>query len=575
MSTIEVARDDAADERAPADQDQRRRPRPVSRRSLLGVLGATATLAACADLPDLGTVTEPGGTPSKGDGGGSTPGGKTDPPADPNGMGTPPRQPMMPVAAGPMPTVKAEDEVVHLLSRATFGVTAAEVARAREMSAGAWLAEQLSDGLDDGGIEGQLANQYPDLRKTAGQLLAGENADRIGREIVAEAMVLRAAFSKRQLFERMVEFWDDHLNVPAFPSNNHLAARKVEEEREVIRKHALGRFADLIQTQAKSPAMLGYLDQERSRGDGNNVPNENYARELMEIHTVGVEAGYTEDEVKAAAALLTGFSVDDNNNPKFRYRPEWHATGPVEILGFTSANDSEDAQVETEKFIDYLAHHPSTAQRLATKLALKFVAEEPQEALVAELAQVYLDNDTQIAPVLEALFTSKAFADSVGQKISRPMEDVVGAVRALGFTPAGNLENRDRLRNMLGRMGQEPYQHASPYGYPLSGVAWIDSGTLLERWNFHQRLVDGEFNGLLSGADDALGKLVDPVPETAGELVDALADRLVAQPLMDEHRAALLDYVGVAEADAVGGKANDLIMQLAVAILDSPYFIQR
>lgn len=528
----------------------------VSRRGLLRMLGAAPLWGSGA----LAVMAPP----------------VQDPPAPDPPVPGEPAEP----AAGPVPTVRAADPVVHLLSRATFGATAALVADVRERGAATWLAEQLDPDLDDGGIEAVLAETHPQLARTAGELVTpGEpTGDQAARAALGQAAVLRQLYSRRQLFERMVEFWTDHLNVPALPTRNHLAARKLEEDREVIRAHALGRFADLLAAQATSPAMLGYLSQEESRGDGDQVPNENYARELMEIHTLGVEAGYTEDDVKNAARLLTGLTTDNAPDAQtYVYRPEWHAVGPVTVLDFSSANDSPDGEAEALRFVDHLAHHPSTAQRLARRLVQRFVAEDPPATLVDRLAQVYLDGDTQIAPVLQALFESEEFAESVGQKVTRPNEDLLGAIRALGFAHQPRTERPGALTGALRRLGMEPFQHPSPYGYAIAGTAWVDSGNLYTRWNLHQALVAGDYDDVLEPAADVLGRLLDPAPATVGDLVDAAALHLVHQPLAPAHRDALIVYTARDADDPVADAAarDGLLRRVVPTLLRSPYSLQR
>ena len=193
----------------------------------------------------------------------------------------------------------------------------------------------------------------------------------------------------------MVEFWSNHFNI-AIPSGEGWDV-KTTDDREVIRAHALGTFADLLQASAKSPAMLRYLDNDVSTAQS---LNENYGRELLELHTVGVDAGYTQADVVDSARLMTGYTADIYGT--FTYRSSSHYVGPVTVLGFSHANGSAaGGQQVAEQYLSYLAHHPATARHLATKLAIRFVSDTPPSALIDRLAQIYLDNDTAIVPVLQ------------------------------------------------------------------------------------------------------------------------------------------------------------------------------
>ena len=235
----------------------------------------------------------------------------------------------------------------------------------------------------------------------------------------------RAMWSRRQLFEVMVDFWANHLNVPAQLDDS---ATRADYDRAVIRTYALGRFEDLLVASANHPAMLSYLDLANSTGTN---PNENFARELMELHTLGVDGGYTEDDVKQAAKLLTGLRMDYTTKT-VAFVPSRHFVGAIKVMTFTHPNNvAAEGATAAREFYEYLAFHPSTATFLATKLARRFVGDTPPAALVTRLADVYLKNDTQIVPVLRELFGSAEFAASAGQKLRRPMEHLAAVARAL------------------------------------------------------------------------------------------------------------------------------------------------
>jgi uncharacterized protein (DUF1800 family) len=207
----------------------------------------------------------------------------------------------------------------------------------------------------------------------------------------------------------------------------------------VIRAHALGKFSDMLRASAKHPAMLTYLNNAESTKDN---PNENYGRELLELHTVGLDAGYTEDEMRTSALILTGLGVhwyDEVDDGTFHYDAENHYTGSVKVLGWSSKNASASNGLTVAlDYVDYLAHHPSTARRISTKLCQRFVSDTPPAALVDEMAATYRHNDTAIAPVLRVLFNSNAFHAAKGQKVLRPMQDVISTLRILGIEPGAN-----------------------------------------------------------------------------------------------------------------------------------------
>nr|BFE71299.1 hypothetical protein GCM10020092_046000 [Actinoplanes digitatis] len=258
---------------------------------------------------------------------------------------------------------------------------------------------------------------------------------------------------------------------------------RTDYDASVIRKHAFGRFADLLKAAARHPAMLTYLD---NRSSTKVLPNENYARELMELHTVGMK--YSEADVQAAAKLLTGLTVGKDGT--YTYAADKHATGAVRILGFSHANaTAAGGEAAVLAFLDYLARHQATAERLATKLCVRFVADEAPPALVTKLAKVYLDNDTAIVPVLRALFTSPEFAASIGQKVRTPFEDLAATVRALGLGPeAEGVKALDALYNSLVNAGNAPFRWSPPNGFPDVAAAWASPSGFVLRCNSHLNL---------------------------------------------------------------------------------------
>ena len=536
-----------------------RRP-PVSRRTVLTGIAGSAALTACSDVGPL--LPGGGGDPSE-----------PEPSENPS---APP--PPGPSTGGPVEPVLADDQVLHMLRRTTFGPTAELVADVRERGVKAFLNEQLApDGIDDSACDALLA-RYPTLGATAAEINQREEADggkfQADRDMV-QATVLRAVASKRQLFEVMVEFWTNHFNIFS-PSDDDWGRRTVAD-REVYRAHALGRFSDLLLASAKDPAMLRYLNNELSCFTGEpSTVQENYGRELLELHTLGV-GNYTEEDVKNSAFILTGWRADDAR--QFRFDPGCHYTGPVQVLDFTHDNATQEGGLEVgEAFIDYLAHHELTAKFICTKLVRRFVADDPPKKLVNRLARVYLDKDTRIKPVLRALFASTAFRESIGQKTRRPLEDIVATARALGFgvleTPRSEFPRT--LLDVAYELGQAPMNWAAPNGYPDVANVWLSSSRLLGSWNYHFDLLEGRHDDWLTPAADAVAALAEG-GGTVGEVVDAVIRRLLWQRMRARDRRAVIEFTGraVDEPAGEGDELTTLVKRTALAVLNSPYHLQR
>ncbi|MCM4077783.1 DUF1800 domain-containing protein [Paractinoplanes hotanensis] len=475
-----------------------------------------------------------------------------------------------PTALDPAKLV-AGDPIAHLLRRATFGPTPATLAEAAKLGVPGWLDRQLSHTAIEDAACDKLVARLP---------LAGASIATVRSSIaknsydafkqLGRAAVARAAWSNRQLFEVTVAFWANHLHVAA-PSSGVWDSRP-DYDTQVIRKHAFGRFADMLKASMKHPAMLTYLD---NRSSTKAHPNENYARELMELHTVGLV--YSEQDVYAAARLLTGLTV--NSNGAYVYEGARHVTGAVEILGFKHANATTAGESAALAFADHLARHPATAQRLATKLCQRFVADQAPASLVSKLAKVYLDNDTAIKPVLKALFTSPEFAAAIGQKTRTPFEDLIATIRTLGLGPeSAGVKALDALYNGLVNAGNAPFRWSPPNGFPDVAAAWASPSGFLMRCNNHLNLAAGWYPSQLTRPADLLKSLVPVRPGTYGALVDALAVRLIGAKLPATHTAAVLSVAGklptsplTATDKSLAGHAPYLI----ALVLDAPSFQLR
>ncbi|MDR7280921.1 DUF1800 domain-containing protein [Catenuloplanes atrovinosus] len=471
----------------------------------------------------------------------------------------------------------AADPLLHLLRRATYGPTPASIAEIRSLGATRWLDRQLNPAaIPDSACAAVLARLPLAGRDIAGVRAAASAGvfKRYGWEAmfqVGTAAVTRAIWSNRQLFEVMVDFWSNHLNVTC--PNGDVWDSRPDYDAAVIRRHALGRFADLLKASARHPAMLTYLD---NRYSTRAKPNENYARELLELHTVGLI--YGEADVRQAAVLLTGMTVDSRTG-LYRYDQAAHATGAVTVLGFRHPNASAAGEPAVTALLDYLATHPATAERIARKLCVRFVADEPPAALVAALAKVYLANGTAIAPVLRALFTSAEFAASAGRKQRTPLEDLAATVRTLGFGPdAAGTAGLSSLYWALEPSGHQPMAWAPPNGYPDVAAAWASPSGMLSRWNLHMNLAANWWYKQLTRPASLRAALLPTVPATYGALVDALALRLCGTRMSAAHTAALAAYFGKSTGTALKSTdpaVNGNFPYLVALVLDSPYFLVR
>jgi uncharacterized protein (DUF1800 family) len=336
----------------------------------------------------------------------------------------------------------------------------------------------------------------PELRRKL-QLTAGPQ--QVVQRDLAEGKLLRAVYSNRQLEEVLTDFWYNHFNV--FIDKGADRYLVTAYERDVIRPHVLGKFRDLLEATAKSPAMLFYLDNWESVGS-NAAPgrpaaqrrglNENYGRELLELHTLGVDGGYTQKDVTEVARCFTGWSI---NRPQlgggFKFNDKAHDSGEKVVLGAKiHAGGIEDG----EKVLDMLARHPSTARFVSRKLAMRFVADDPPASLVDRMAQTFLKTDGDLRAVMKTMLESKEFW-SVGAfrtKMKSPLELVASAVRAGN----GDVDYARSLADLVAQMGEPLYRKLEPTGYSNSSQDWLNSAGLLARMNFSVALVNNKVPGV-------------------------------------------------------------------------------
>jgi uncharacterized protein (DUF1800 family) len=415
-------------------------------------------------------------------------------------------------------------------------------------------------------LSAQNLADFPELRRMA-QLK--RNPRLVASDDLKQAKVFRALYSNRQLEEVLVDFWYNHFNVDigkaTMQSQNLVHVLAGNYERDAIRPHVFGHFKDLLLATARHPAMLYYLDNWESmaptgfnvgpfaprRGNLKGQPNsilpgpldriahglnENYGREIMELHTLGVNGGYTQADVIAVARCFTGWTVTDPENPEFVFAPFMHDWGEKTVLGHkipAGGGESDGLQV-----IDILAHHPSTARFISMELAQRFVADEPPQSLVDRMAQTFTKTNGDLRAVLQTMFMStEFFSEGAWQsKIKSPLEMVVSAARAF------NADTNDTftLVQKVADLGEPLYGKLEPTGYSNNGETWLSTAGVMGRMNFSSALISGSIPGVkpdLSSLGDkdaaAIGRQIlghDISPQTAAAIGQGAQNRS-AEPL--------------------------------------------
>jgi uncharacterized protein (DUF1800 family) len=442
---------------------------------------------------------------------------------------------------------------------------AQESGKGSENSASAGMARPDS-GRDMAAMQGPGAMQEP------------EGPRRITAELAREQL-WRAIYSQRQLEEVMVQFWMNHFNIFAGKGADRWLISSFE--RQAIRPHALGKFEDLLVETAKSPAMLFYLDNWLSVAPYTTTEgsvyrplaklqnrrglNENYARELMELHTLGVEGGYTQHDVREVARCFTGWTI---NRPlqggSFFFNPRLHDFGEKVVLRHKIKPGGGEA--DGHEVLRLLAQHPSTAHFISLKLCRRFVADDPPPSVVNRAAKTFLKSKGEIRAVLLSIVTSPEFNSSAAfrAKVKSPFELVASSLRALdGRTDAG-----PPLLAAMVRMGQPLFYYQAPTGFPDRGSAWINSGTLLQRINFATLLAANRIRGTQV---DFEAVAPDGGPN---DVAKELSDRLVGGELSPETRQAIMKTVDGSQAPGVGGPWA-AALKVAAVLVASPDFQRR
>jgi uncharacterized protein (DUF1800 family) len=358
------------------------------------------------------------------------------------------------------------------------------------------------------GVRQALYDGAPTELRRRIELSAGP-AQVVARDLM-EGKMLRAIYSSRQLEEVLTDFWFNHFNVYLDKGADHYLV--TEYERDVIRQHVLGKFKDLLEATAKSPAMLFYLDNWQSVGPGvsqaraaNQIRrglNENYGRELLELHTLGVDGGYSQKDVTEVARCFTGWTIlQPQRGGDFVFNARAHDNGEKVVLGVKIP--AGGGMADGEKVLDILAHHPSTAHFISRELAQRFVADDPPAALVNRMARTFLNTGGDLREVMKTMLASREFwsVDAYRTKMKSPLEFVASSVRA----EDGQVDYALGLANQVAQLGEPLYRKQETTGYSNSSKEWVNTAGLLARMNFALQLGDNRAPGVKAGAANIAG----------------------------------------------------------------------
>ena len=539
----------------------------------------------------------------------------------------------------------------HLLSRFTFGATPGEIDAVVKEGLEKWFEKQLKANFPDDSLNimldrfdaltlsnSEIADMYPrggrEVRMAIKDgVISKDSVDKaidkkaykaildqymkekglkpqqeLYKQFISQK-ILRAAYSQNQLQEVMTSFWFNHFNVALV--KNDCAEFIPDYERDVIRLKALGYFEDLLVSTAKSPAMLYYLDnfsssvapdttKNQMKGNGQKPKqlqglNENYAREVMELHTLGVDGGYTQSDVTQAAKVLTGWTVypighydntenerkkitaDSVKNPgwvhegDFLFNPHRHDMTQKTVLGhvFPAGGGYEEGL----ELFNLLSHHPSTARFICREIAVRFVSDTPSFSLVDKMTKTFIQKKGDIKAILITLVNSPEFwaSSAIREKIKSPFELAISSVRSLQV----HIDDPNQLSNWIGRMGEKMYNYQAPTGFPDRGQYWINTGSLLNRMNFGLAFAGGRIQGI---SIDLLSLNNYHEPESAmaalgvyGKILVPLGDSLQMQkrlsPLLND--PALAQKVSTAASSRNLNESNantDSLRQVTAAI---------
>src|ERR1700726_258956 len=475
----------------------------------------------------------------------------------------------------PISQLTEDEAIVHALNRLGYGPQPGEVERIKQMGLETWIAQQLHpEKIDDSALAARLDNlaapqmtaqallaQYPqpdaaakrlgitvaEYRKHMDDLTHPPQGTRpapsaLPQEVLnelAQSKLLRAIYSQRQLEQQLTDFWFNHFNVFAYKDLDLWLLAPYE--RDAIRPHALGKFRDLLESTAKSPAMLFYLDNYLSADPRAFAPkhappakhtpppkhsapshplpplggkrglNENYGRELMELHTLGVDGGYNQEDVIAVARAFTGWTIESpRENPVFYFDERIHDPDPKRVLG---KNIKGGGIKDGEQVLDLLVKNQNTARHISLQLAQHFVSDDPPPALVARMAKTYEKSKGDIRAVMTTMIYSPEFwsRSAFRAKVKTPFELVASTARALG----ADVDQPLQLAQWVARIGEPLYQCLTPNGYSDTASTWVSTGSLLNRMNFAVALTNNKIRGAQVDVSSLVGLDVSGNPKLA------------------------------------------------------------
>ena len=463
--------------------------------------------------------------------------------AAPAGNGAPVNASAPRATAAALPVLRREDAL--WLERVSFGLDSVSVADYRRLGRERYLERQLhpqeadlpapiameinalevthadpQPWLADINAQYKVINAMPDgPDKEQARKVLNDRGNRLGYEAVRRDL-LRAVYSPAQLQEQMVWFWLNHFSVFQYKANLRWLVGDYEEH--AIRPHVFGRFRDLVMATLEHPAMLQYLDNNQNAA---GHINENYARELMELHTLGVGSGYSQQDVQNLARVLTGVGVNAGDAPKlkpewqrlyvrkgaFEFNPARHDFGPKTLMGHPIEGHGFD---EVEHAVALIVAQPACAHFVSRQLATYFIADNPPPALVERMAQTFMHTDGDIAAVLRTMMLSREFTAALGGKFKDPMRFVVSAVRyAYDGRP---IYNTRPMLNWLNGLGEGPYNHQTPDGYPLTELNWASSGQMSRRFEIARAMGSG--NAGLFDPEDGKAAAATGFPQLSNRL---------------------------------------------------------
>ena len=443
------------------------------------------------------------------------------------------------------PSAAWSDPLLRLVRRVTMGVSPEEIALARRLGYAGYLDYQLrASAIDDSAIETIVATRLP-MTQMPLAMLATQDGNEVNNQL-ADATWYRATFSKAQLRERMVDFWTDHFTI----SLNKVGYLKLVDDRDVIRPNALGMFPELLRATSQSAAMLRYLDQNLSRTP---TPNQNYAREIMELHTLGVDGGYSQTDVAELSRILTGWTTAGAGT--FQFNRNFHDRNAKTFLGRSfpaMLATATDAQMkgEGDAAIQMLVEHPSTAAYISLKMARWLLAYEPPQAVVDATAATYMSTGGDIKAMIRTILSGRNLM-AAPAKYKRPFHLAISAMRGMG----ASVVNVRAVRQTADRMGMPVFMWEQPNGYP-DRVDWW-SGLVITRWAYMQYL-STQTSTTTTRVDSAPFR----VPDTADGVVAQIATRMFGGELPLALRTQLLSYLR-------GGAYSDTRVRETLALAGS------